>query len=129
MNGWVRFLLIAGGTASVGVGIVGIFVPLLPTTPFLLLAAVLYSRSSDRLSGWLLGNRWFGAYVRRYRERRSMSRRHKAFTLALLWGAIGSSAALVVTAWWGRLILAIVAVGVTVHVLLLGTESTYKGYS
>lgn len=117
-----RVLLIVGGTASVGVGIVGIFVPLLPTTPFLLLAAAFYARSSPRLNAWLLGNRLFGPYVRRYREHRSMTRRHKVLTLLLLWTALGFSAASVASAWWGRLILGVVGVGVTTHILWIRTE-------
>jgi uncharacterized membrane protein YbaN (DUF454 family) len=117
-----RFLLVAGGTLCVGIGIVGIFLPLLPTTPFLLLAAFLYSRGSKRLHGWLLGNRWFGDYLRRYREHRSMTRRHKALTLALLWIAIGLSAGFMAPEWWARLLLAIVAAAVTAHILRLGTD-------
>lgn len=117
-----RFLLVAGGTICVVIGIAGIFLPLLPTTPFLLLAALLYSRGSKRFHRWLLGNRWFGGYLRRYREHRSMTRRHKAFTLTLLWVVIGLSAVFVATEWWARLLLAIVVIGVTVHILWLGTD-------
>ena len=106
----------------VGLGIVGIFLPLLPTTPFLLLAAFFYSRGSERFRRWLLGNRWFGSYLRRYREHRSMTRRHKAFTLTLLWTGIGLSAGVVVSQWWARLLLAMVAVGVTAHILWLGND-------
>ena len=63
-----RGLLVVGGTVAVGLGVVGIFVPLLPTPPFLLLAAACFVRSSDRLYRWLLGNRLFGEYIPRYRE-------------------------------------------------------------
>ena len=117
-----RFLWVASGTISVGIGIVGIFLPLLPTTPFLLLAAFFYSRGSERFRRRLLGNRWFGSYLRRYREHRSMTRRHKAFTLTLLWVGIGLSAGVVVSQWWARLLLSMVAIGVTTHILRLGTD-------
>jgi uncharacterized membrane protein YbaN (DUF454 family) len=117
-----RFLWVGGGTICVVMAVAGIFLPLLPTTPFLLLAAFLYSRGSKRFHGWLLGNRWFGDYLRRYREHRSMTRRHKVFTLTLLWVVVGLSAAFVVAQWWARLLLAIVAVGVTIHILWLGTD-------
>ena len=116
------FLWVAGGTICLGIGIIGIFLPLLPTTPFLLLAAFLYSRGSERSRAWLLGNRWLGEYIRRYSEHRSMTRRHKAITLALLWLGIGLSAGLVVPQGWARLLLAVVAVGVTAHILWLGTD-------
>jgi uncharacterized membrane protein YbaN (DUF454 family) len=122
MRRMTRFVWVAGGTICVGLGIVGIFLPLLPTTPFLLLAAFFYSRGSERFHGWLLGNRWFGSYLRRYREHRSMTRPHKAFTLTLLWIGIGLSAGVVVSQWWARLLLAVVAVGVTAHILRLGTD-------
>ena len=122
MNRPARLILFGGGTVAVTLGIAGVFVPLLPTTPFLLLAAFLYARSSERLYGWLLGNRWIGGYLRRYYERRSMTGRHKALTLALLWAALALSAALAVDAWWARTLLGAVAVGVTAHLLWLPTE-------
>jgi len=122
MKRLARFLLVGGGTISVALGIAGVFLPLLPTTPFLLLAAALYSRSSERFHTWLLSNRWFGEYIRRYSERRSMTRRHKGFTLALLWTVLGVSAAFIVSDWWARLLLGIVAVGVTVHLLWIPSE-------
>lgn len=104
------------------VGVVGIFVPILPTTPFLLLAAFLFARSSERWHRWLLTNRLCGDYVRRYVERRAMSRRHKIVTLVLLWGGIGCSTAFAVSALWVRLLLGAVAAGVTAHVFTIRSE-------
>ena len=118
-----RVLIIACGTASVGVGVVGALVPLLPTTPFLLLAAYLFARSSERLYEWLLGNRLVGGYLRRYYEGRCMSGRHKVVTLALLWIALGLSALLAVDAWWVRGILGGVGVAVSLHILMLPRET------
>ena len=115
-------LWVVGGTILLGIGVVGAFVPLLPTTPFLLLAAFCYSRGSRRFHAWLLGNRLFGDYIRRYQEHRSMTRRHRAFTLTLLWIGIGLTAGLAVPTWWARGLLAVVAGGVTVHLFLLRTE-------
>jgi uncharacterized protein len=69
----LRWLLIVVGLGSVGIGTVGIFVPLLPTTPFYLLAAACFFRSSDRLYRWLIGNKWCGPYIRNYREHRLMN--------------------------------------------------------
>ena len=118
----IRFLLAIGGTVCVGLGILGAVLPLLPTTPFLLLAAVLYSRSSDRSYQWLLSNRWFGATIRRYREGRGMRLRHKVISLVLLWGTTAYSIALVLPSWWSRALLGAVALGVTVHLLHLKTH-------
>lgn len=117
-----RLLLVVGGTLCVALAILGVFVPLLPTTPFLLLAAFLYARSSKRFHAWLLTNRLFGSYIRRYQEHRSMTRRHKALTLVLLWTVIGCSACFVVSLWWARLLLAVVTVSVTVHLLWIKTD-------
>ena len=102
-------------------GTVGVFVPLLPTTPFLLLAAAAFIRSSPRLYDWLIHHRLFGRLIRDYREFHGMSRRHKAVTLVLLWGVIGYSVAAVAEAWWLRGLLLVIATGVTWHILALAT--------
>jgi uncharacterized membrane protein YbaN (DUF454 family) len=114
-------LLIAVGMLAVGLGTIGIFVPLLPTTPFLLLAAACFIRSSDRLYAWLMHHRWFGSYIRNYREHRAITLRAKVVTLVLLWATIGYSALAVATTWWLRALLAAVAIGVTTHLLQLKT--------
>ncbi len=117
-TGIKRYLLIAAGTISLAIGIVGIFTPVLPTTPFLLLAAACYLRSSQRFHRWLMNNRVFGSYIRNYTEGRGIPLKVKLFTIALLWVTIGISiwAAdnLIVT-----IVLLIVAVGVTLHIALI----------
>jgi len=119
-----RALLIAGGTLALAIGTVGVFVPLLPTTPFLLLAAAAFLRSSPRLYGWLIHHRLFGQLIRNYREYHGMSRRHKVATLILLWGVIGYSTVAVAEAWWLRLLLPTIAAGVTWHILALATVTS-----
>ena len=104
---------------STGLGIIGIFIPILPTTPFLLLAAACYMRSSERFYRWLTNNRAFGAYVRNYIEGRGMPVRIKIFTILLLWLTIGLSITLAVQDLVIRIILICIAVGVTVHVALI----------
>jgi uncharacterized membrane protein YbaN (DUF454 family) len=116
---WIKWLLVAAGFLFVGLGVVGIVVPLLPTTPLLLLAAACFARSSERFYRWLLGNRWFGAYVRDYREGRGVPTRVKIFSIALLWVVILSSAAFAVSNVVVRVILIAVAVGVTVHIVFI----------
>lgn len=81
------FLAILGCAAFV-LGVVGIFVPLLPTTPFLLLAAALWVRSSPRLYEWLLAHRCFGGYIRNFRENRAIPLRAKVVSIALMWGTM-----------------------------------------
>jgi len=116
-------ILIVCGTVSVGLGTIGIFVPLLPTTVFYLLAAYCYARSSQKFYNWLLNNRWIGEYIRNYREGRGIPLRQKVFSISLLWLTIGYSAWFVVSLWWVRLILLGIAIGVTIHLV---TIKTYK---
>ena len=112
-------LLLGAGTLCTGLGIIGVFVPILPTTPFLLLAAACYMRSSERFYHWLIDNRVFGGYVRNYIEGRGMPVRIKIPTILLLWLAIGLSIAFAVQDTVIRIVLICVAVGVTVHIVLI----------
>lgn len=121
MNKIVKYLLIIGGTLCVGLGVVGIFLPILPTTPFLLLAAVLYARSSERFLHWLLTNRWFGAYIKNYRAGNGIPRREKILTISLLWATIIFSILFVVTSVWVKALLAVIAISVTIHLLQIKT--------
>jgi uncharacterized protein len=116
-----RFFLITGGIFSLALGILGIPLPLLPTTPFLLLSAYLFARSSPRLYNWLIYHRVFGKYIRDYREKRGVPLGVKIGALALLWVTISLSAFLAVELWWVRVLLFVIAIGVTSHVLCLKT--------
>jgi len=114
-----RKLLIGAGTLSTGLGIIGVFIPILPTTPFLLLAAACYMRSSERFYQWLINNRIFGAYVRNYIEGRGMPIRIKIFTILLLWLTIGLSITFGVQNIAIRIVLICIAIGVTAHIALI----------
>ena len=117
----LRGVLIVAGCVSLGVGVLGIPLPVLPTTPFLLLAAFCFARSSPRLLHWLMNNRLFGRYLRNYCEKKGVPARVKVYTLVLLWGVIGLSAFVAIDRWWLRILLLLIATGVTVHVLRLPT--------
>lgn len=110
------------GILAVGLALVGIFVPILPTTPFLLLAAFCFARSSDRFYQWLVTNRWFGDYIRNYRAGRGIPLREKIVSVSALWLTIGLSVTLSVASWWIRLLLLGIAVGVTAHLVRLPTR-------
>jgi uncharacterized membrane protein YbaN (DUF454 family) len=114
-----RRLLATGGTVSLGLGIAGIFIPILPTTPFLLLAAYCYMRSSSRMHRWLLNNRFFGSYVRNYIEGRGMPLHLKIITIALLWTTIGLTTAFAVDYIAIRIVLIIIAFAVTTHIVMI----------
>ena len=81
----VRVTLVAVGSLALVLGVVGIFVPVWPTTPFLLLSAACYVRSSPRLYRWLLGHRHLGCYVRDFVSGRGIPLRAKWIALALMW--------------------------------------------
>lgn len=120
-KGLTRTLLIVGGTLCVALGILGMFLPVLPATPFLLLAAICYARSSERLYRRLMANRWCGKYIRNYRDGKGIPLKHKVLTLLLLWLTIGYAAWFVVTLWWAKIILFGIAIGVTIHLMRIKT--------
>jgi len=117
----MRWLLIGAGTLFVGVAVLGIFLPLLPTTPFLLLAAACYARSSERFYQWLLNQKQLGGHIRNYREKKGIALHIKVLTLSLLWLTIGYSALVAVDILWMRVLLLLIAVAVTVHMLRFPT--------
>jgi len=117
----IKWILQGVGIISVGLGVLGIFVPLLPTTPFLLLAAACFVRSSPRLYAWLIHHRWFGRYIRFYRQYRAIPLRAKIVVLAVLWIVIGHAAWRVATEWWMRAGLGVIALGVTLHLVRMRT--------
>jgi len=119
-----RTLLIIIGTLCVALGVLGVFLPVLPTTPLLLLGAVCYARSSERFYHWLMTNRWFGEYIRNYREGRGIPLKQKILTISFLWLTIGYAVWFVVSLWWVKLLLLGIAVGVTVHLLRMRTYRT-----
>ena len=110
------------GWAMLVLGVVGIFVPLLPTTPFLLLAAWAFCRSSPRLYDRLLAHPCLGAYVRNFREYRAIPLRAKIISVTLNWATLLYCIFGVVRAWWwAQAGLLLLAVGLTWHILSYAT--------
>ena len=114
-------LLTVAGTLFLVLGILGVFLPILPTTPFLLLAAACYARGSTRFYDWLLSNRYLGEYIRNYRERRGIPLRSKVIGLSVLWAAIAYSALIAVDILFVRIVLVLIAIGVTIHLVSFPT--------
>ena len=116
-----RWVLIIVGSFFAGLGILGIFLPLLPTTPFLLLAAACYIRSSERLYNWLMNNKWIGRYIKNYLEGKGVPLKSKVLSISALWITIGYSVFFVVNIFPVRVILILIAIGVTMHLLSIRT--------
>jgi hypothetical protein len=112
-------LFIVAGTVSLGLGFVGILLPVLPTTPFLLLSAACYYKGSERLHRWMLDNRLFGDYLRNYKEGKGIQPRTKIFTLILLWSVISFYALFMLNNVIIQIILFAIAIGVSIHIIAL----------
>jgi len=116
-----RLVLIGLGFIFVGLGVVGIFVPGLPTTPFLLLAAACFARSSKKFYNWLLNHRIFGPYIKNYREHRAITLRWKIISLSLMWLVMGYTAFFAISNLFVSIIIILIGLGVTKHILSLKT--------
>jgi len=116
---WVRVAFLIAGSILVGLGVVGIFLPILPTTPFLLLAAACYARSSERFYQWLLNHRWFETYLRPYREGKGIPMKAKVLSITLIWTMILFSILLIIHPLVVRILLILIAAGVTLYLLSL----------
>lgn len=112
----VRYVLLAVGWLSVVLGVIGIFVPVLPTTPFLLLAAACFVRSSRRFYLWLVNHRHLGPWIRDYLEGNGIPLKGKVYAIGLMWASIGLSCYLVPLPW-ARAFMLTSAVLVTAYIL------------
>ncbi|MCV4283999.1 YbaN family protein [Pseudomonas capsici] len=112
----VRYLLVAVGWTSVSLGVIGIFLPVLPTTPFLLLAAACFARSSPRFYNWLVNHKRLGPWIRDYLAGNGIPLRGKVYAIGLMWASISLSCYLVPLPWARGFMLAS-AVLVTIYIL------------
>ncbi|MTI67169.1 MAG: DUF454 domain-containing protein [Firmicutes bacterium] len=118
-----KIILIILGSISIALGIIGIFLPLLPTTPLLLLGASCYVKSSNSLYNWLINNKYLGSYIKNYRLGRGIPKKTKIIAISTLWLTIGYSAIFIVPLLLIKILLFFIAIGVTIHLL---TIPTYK---
>lgn len=116
-----KILFISIGVLFVALGVIGIFLPLLPTTIFLIIASYFFMNSSPELNERLLNNKYLGNYIRNYREKNGMPIKSKITSISLLWISIFVSAYFLTSAIIIRIILAIIAIGVTYHIATLKT--------
>ncbi len=121
MNKFIKTILILIGSVSILLGIIGIFLPLLPTTPFLLLGAACYFRGSRKLYHRLLASKWLGRYIADYRSGKGIPLPVKLTSIALLWLTIGWSVAFAVHNIYLDMLLLVIAVCVTWHLSVMKT--------
>ena len=121
---FMKKLLVLLGFVSLFLGIIGIVIPLLPTTPFLLLSAACFIQGSDRLYQWLMNNRIFGSYIRNYAEYKAIPLKTKILAISFLWITILYSSIFILESVYIRILLVAIAVAVTIHILHFNTLDT-----
>ena len=113
----MKYLLIILGSICLALGVIGIFLPLLPTTPFLLLSAALYVRSSDKLYQWLIHQKYLGEYIRNFREHKAIPLRAKIISITMVWITLTYCALAIADEVWLKAIFQVLAISVTWHIL------------
>ena len=120
-NVFLRYLLIVFGAFFLVLGIIGIILPLLPTTPFLLLAAACLVRSSKKAYNWLLYNKWFGSYIKNYQEGKGIPLKVKIWAISFLWITILASIFFIIKIFLIEILLLSIACIVSIHIILIKT--------
>jgi uncharacterized membrane protein YbaN (DUF454 family) len=115
-----KYAFLVLGTLCLGIGMIGVVIPVLPTTPFLLMASFFYLRSSKRMYDWMLNHKVFGTYIYCYTKHRGVSQKAKNGTLIFLWSTLILSMILV-SGWQIKIILLLVGIAVSTHIILLKT--------
>ena len=123
-NATLRWILLTIGFAAVALGVIGIFLPVLPTVPFLLLALACFGRSSERFYTWLLEHAHLGPIVRPYLAGKGLTRTSKLKAISLVWISIAVSILFLLETTWVRVVLLIVACSVSFYLLRLPTLAT-----
>jgi uncharacterized protein len=117
----VKALLISIGTLSIILGVIGIVIPLLPTTPLILLGAACYIKSSEKLYQKLIKNKWLGGYIKDFREKNGISRKNKIISITMMWLSICCTLLFIDISFLIRSILIIIAVTVSAYILSFDT--------
>lgn len=122
----IRYLYIASGSAFLTTGVIGIFLPVLPTTPFILLAAICYARGSETFYSWIIHHRVFGRYIACYTGEQGVPLRHRLITILVLWIVIGITMILFVHSEMVLLFLILIAGAVSTGLFLMKPQPWKK---
>lgn len=114
------------GWLCVALGIFGIILPLMPTTVFLILASICFSKGSPQYQEWLLNHRKFGHYIRDYQEGRGIPKKCKLVAITMVWTSIGASAFFLISALWLKLLLLAIAAGLSLYLYCLPSTRLEK---
>ncbi len=113
----MKYLFIIVGSISLALGVIGIFLPLLPTTPFLLLTATLYVRSSEKLYQWLIHQKHLGTYIRNFREHKAIPLRAKIISVSMVWITLTYCSLTVSEQIWIKIAFLLLASAISWHIL------------
>ncbi len=122
----LRPLVLALGWVSTALGVAGMFLPVLPTTPFLLLAAACFIRTSPKFYNWLVAHPKLGRYLVYYLDGKGVPLKAKIYTLLVLWGSIILTAFVLLNSFYVRCILPLIGLGVSVYIYSLPTLQLEK---
>ncbi|MGQ9798113.1 MAG: YbaN family protein [Ignavibacterium sp.] len=117
-----RYFYLISGILLVIIGVIGIFLPVLPTTIFLILASACFVKSSPRANEWLRNHKVLGMYIKHYQDKTGLTIKAKIFNIIFLWVMILLSAFYFTNEFYIKIILILIAVGVTIHLLMIKTR-------
>lgn len=117
-----KYLYLASGFLLVAIGVIGIFLPLLPTTIFLILASICFLKSSPKANEWLRNHKILGGYIDNYQNKTGLTIKSKIINIITLWISISVSAVLFTDKIYIKLLLLSIAIGVTIHLITIKTK-------
>jgi uncharacterized membrane protein YbaN (DUF454 family) len=122
LTGFYRYFYLISGILLVAIGVIGIFLPILPTTIFLILASACFIKSSPKANEWLRDHKVLGMYIKNYQDKSGLTIKAKIFNIFFLWIMILSSAYFFTEELFIKLLLLAIAIGITIHLLMVKTK-------
>jgi uncharacterized membrane protein YbaN (DUF454 family) len=119
---FARYFYLISGIILVTIGVIGIFLPLLPTTIFLILASICFLKSSPKANEWLRNHKILGVYIDNYQNKSGLTLNSKITNIIILWISISLSAFFLTDELYIKIILLLIAIGVTIHLLMIKTK-------